>query len=385
MNLLYQNQFITTTLSVVGGVDASQTDSIVIQSTTGLDTTKPGIACLSYTDPLNMDNAEFIEYSAINSTTKTFTGVVRGSEGYSAKTHSNGVTIAFPASESHVNRLADALSIGGVATNGVTTTLDEDTMSSDSATALATQQSIKSYVDGGWNSVNETWTFGAIDAPSFTFTIASFDATTKYSVGMRIKLTNASVKYFIITKVTFDDPGSTITVYGGTDYALVDAAITLPYYSTQKAPLGFPLDPSKWSVKLEYTTGTIIYANPATGNVLYSNNAARLELPIGIWNCNYRAGRLSSIRSSGSAHTNGATLSSDGSTETNKDSSWFAGNPASASCYSGPVGQTLMTKASKGYIYLLAIAFQPTSGALDITASADPSSTLVIRAVCAYL
>lgn len=108
-NLLYLNQYITTTLSVVGGIDASQTTGIVVQSVSGIDTTKPGIACLTYADPLDLDNAEYIEYSAINSTTKTFMGVVRGSEGYSAKTHNNGATVAFPVSESHVNRINEKL------------------------------------------------------------------------------------------------------------------------------------------------------------------------------------------------------------------------------------------------------------------------------------
>lgn len=137
-NLLYLNQFITTTLSVVGGIDDSETDTLVLQSVSGIDTTKPGIACLTYTDPLDMDNAEFVEYSAINSTTKTLTGVIRGAEGYTAKSHDNGVTVAFPVSESHVNRLADALSIAGVATNGVTQTIAATSDSSDLTTELPT-------------------------------------------------------------------------------------------------------------------------------------------------------------------------------------------------------------------------------------------------------
>lgn len=107
--LLYANQFKTTTLSVVGGIDDSQTTSIVIQSTSGIDTTKPGVACLTYTDPIDVDNAEWIEYTAINSTTKTFTGVTRGSQGYSAKSHDNGVTVAFPISEDHINRINEKL------------------------------------------------------------------------------------------------------------------------------------------------------------------------------------------------------------------------------------------------------------------------------------
>lgn len=153
MNLLYLNQYITTTLSVTGGIDDTATTGIVVQSVTGIDTTKPGIAVLSYTDPLDTDNAEWIEYTAINSTTKEFTGVTRGSEGFSAKAHDNSVTIAFPVSESHVNRLADALSIGGDPTNGLTGFLDEDTMSSNSAVKGATQQSIKAYVDTSTKSI----------------------------------------------------------------------------------------------------------------------------------------------------------------------------------------------------------------------------------------
>lgn len=146
MNLLYLNQFKTTTLSAPGGIDASQTDSIVAQSVAGIDTTKPGIACVSYTDPIDVDNAEWFEYQSINSTTKEFQGVVRGAEGYAAKSHNNGAVIAFPVSESHINRLADALSIGSDPTNGVTGVIDDDTMATASATTLATSESVKAYV-----------------------------------------------------------------------------------------------------------------------------------------------------------------------------------------------------------------------------------------------
>lgn len=105
--LKYLNQYITTTLSVVGGIDASQTTSIVIQSSTGLETTKAGVALLSYTDPLNTTNAEWITYTAI--TANEFQGVTRGAEGGTGKVHANGVTIAFPLSESHINDLNDLL------------------------------------------------------------------------------------------------------------------------------------------------------------------------------------------------------------------------------------------------------------------------------------
>lgn len=142
----FLNQYFTTSLNVGGGIDDTQTTGIVIQAVSGLDITKPGIACISYSDPINTSTAEWVKYTSINGSNE-LQGVTRGTEGFGAKTHSNLATVAFPISESHINNLATALSIGGVATNIVETTKDEDNMASDSATALATQQSIKAYVD----------------------------------------------------------------------------------------------------------------------------------------------------------------------------------------------------------------------------------------------
>lgn len=108
-NLLYANQYITTTLSVAGGIDDSQTTGIVLASTASLDCAKPGMALATYADPLDTSVAEWIEYTSINSSTKELEGVTRGSEGFSAKAHSNGAAIAFPLTESHINRIVARL------------------------------------------------------------------------------------------------------------------------------------------------------------------------------------------------------------------------------------------------------------------------------------
>ncbi len=106
--LLYANQYFLTSLNVGGGITNSQTTGIICADVTGVDTTKPGIACLSFTDPLNTDNAEWIEYTSINGS-KEFVGVTRGQDGFSAKAHDNGVVISFPLSESHINRINEKL------------------------------------------------------------------------------------------------------------------------------------------------------------------------------------------------------------------------------------------------------------------------------------
>jgi hypothetical protein len=239
-NLYYANQYVSTTLSTAGGIDDSQTTDITLQSVSGIDISKPGIICVSYSDPIDTTNAEWITYTSIDGSNK-LVGATRGAEGFAAKSHSFGAVVAFPISESHINNINDALSIDGDATDAVTTTLDEDDMASDSATALATQQSIKAYVDtdggslGGWLNANETWTY----ASATTFTVAS-DVTDTYQKGDKIKLTQTTVKYFFIHSVSESGGTTTITIVENEDYSLADAAITDNYYSKVENPQGFP-------------------------------------------------------------------------------------------------------------------------------------------------
>lgn len=151
----YLHQFVTTNLNVGGGIDASQTTGIVVQSLNNIDATKPSVACLTWADPLDISVAEWIPYDSINSTTNELQGVTRGAEGYSAKTHLNQAVIAFPLSKAHVNELNDAVSaehstagvhsVSDMITGG--SVIDDDTMATATATSLATSESIKAYVD----------------------------------------------------------------------------------------------------------------------------------------------------------------------------------------------------------------------------------------------
>lgn len=86
---------------------------------------------------------------------------------------------------------------------------------------------------GGWITANETWTY----ASASTFTISG-DKTTKYTVGMRLKLTQTTVKYFTITAISYSAPNTTVTVDGGGDYTVANAAITANFYSWGRSPVG---------------------------------------------------------------------------------------------------------------------------------------------------
>jgi len=83
----------------------------------------------------------------------------------------------------------------------------------------------------GWIAVTDTWTY----ASSTTVTVPS-DATAKYSVGDKVRFTNSGTKYFYITAVS----STVLTLNGGSDYTVANAAITVPYYSKAETPVGFP-------------------------------------------------------------------------------------------------------------------------------------------------
>jgi len=87
----------------------------------------------------------------------------------------------------------------------------------------------------GWISAGETWTY----ASSTTVTISG-DKTAKYSKGMKVKLTQTTVKYFYITAVSYSAPNTTLTLTAGSDYTVANATITSPYYSMVANPAGFP-------------------------------------------------------------------------------------------------------------------------------------------------
>jgi len=100
---------------------------------------------------------------------------------------------------------------------------------------LATMEGMDDNVLAGWITANETWTY----ASATTFTVAG-DQTDRYAVGDKIKLTQTTVKYFSVIAVSYSAPNTTVTVTGGSDYTLDNAAITSPYYSKATSPVGFP-------------------------------------------------------------------------------------------------------------------------------------------------
>lgn len=227
----------------------------------------------------------------------------------------------------------------------------------------------------GWTALGAC-TYEASDDPTYTFSFAS-DMTTTLSAGMRIKLTDSGIQYFIITAVGAFSGGKTIiTGYGGTDYNLSGGAITDPYYSMLKAPFGFPLNPIKWTV--EVTDVNDQTQNNPVSTTWYNLGGLSITVPIGAWYIHVRA----------AVYVNGAspisalfTLSTANNSES--DIAYTIENQTAATrttvntFYINPL---ILTTKTVYYLNESTVNINETSMILRGT-----MSKTILRAVCAYL
>lgn len=239
----------------------------------------------------------------------------------------------------------------------------------------------------GWVADGNTWSYSSDDAPSFEISIDA-DMTTMLAPGMRIKITQTSEKFFVITAVgAFGGGATVITVYGGTDYTLANAGITNPYYSPVKAPFGFPLDPAKWSVIVTDTTSRSQAAPVKNTWYNLGGAACQISAPIGIWHGSYKVTKYG-YKSSAVTNFVQVTLSTANNTES--DANWTTGGYSGGGSGTFDLSQTVFMSgvinvAVKTTLYLNCL--------WDRTASADgtsiqfmnDSSPMVLSLVCAYL
>ena len=242
----------------------------------------------------------------------------------------------------------------------------------------------KAYVDTnaaatGWIAAGETWTYAASDDPTYTLTISG-DKTDKYSAGMKVKLTDSGTQYFIITKVAYSDPDTTLTLYGGTDYDLSSGAITSPYYSTQKAPHGFPLDPDDWTV-LYNSSSDFFQLNP-TSETWYNIGTVGIDIPIGVWNVRYEV-CLYSNDTAANDHRAYVTLSTANNSESDDDFTANVEGGNQINYIGATVGrEKILNLTTKDTYYLNAKEVGTGIYSLYFFGTHTPT---IIRAVCAYL
>lgn len=231
---------------------------------------------------------------------------------------------------------------------------------------------------GGWIPVFDTWTYHSADDPSYVFSNTP-TVTGTYSPGMRVKLTQTTDKYFIITNVAITGSTSFITLYGGTDYDLANAAIVNPYYSREKAPVGFPLSPSKWSVGV-VNTSNVSQATPV-GGTWYNLGSVSITIPIGIWLVSYECmPRIAHATATGLDMS--TTLSTANNSQSDLDFTVYGACSSVASLSFYASKSKVLNLVTKTIYYLNA---KNNGGGIDnIYIRGDLGST-IINAVSAYL
>jgi len=234
----------------------------------------------------------------------------------------------------------------------------------------------------GWIPAGETWTYDEEDDPTFTFKIEG-DKTTKYYPGMRIKLTQSTTKYFIIVKVNYSDPDTTITVYGGTDYNLSGDEITNPFYSMMKAPAGFPLSPDKWTVKL-VNSDLKDQLNPVA-LTWYNVGGLSLTIPIGVWRVYYFSDSQVGNFSSATQFTLSTTLSTTNNDESDNEFTVMSYVNSAIMLVAPATKEKILNLASKTTYYLnLNTGYWGDSVPGHLYINGEQATTIIF-AVCAYL
>jgi hypothetical protein len=222
-------------------------------------------------------------------------------------------------------------------------------------------------------------TRASADDPTYVLTFAGVDLTGVISVPMKVKFTqNSATVYGIITAISFST-NTTMTLYCGTDYDVLDTGtypISAFNYSPHKAPFGFPLNPTKWSI-LTTSSSSRSTATPTAGTWY---NAENIIIPIGCWLVSY------SCNTGGNNNSSDLDFFSTLSTANNSESDTeFTANTqlSIASYLQTTMGRDkYLTLAAKTTYYLNYMTNRTSVEEVNI---AGNRSKTMIRAVCAYL
>jgi hypothetical protein len=237
---------------------------------------------------------------------------------------------------------------------------------------------------GGWISCgDEIWQYNSVSAPISIVTVVG-DVRSIYSPGMRVKFTQSSDKYFIIVYVSYSFPSTALWLYGGTDYAVTNNTIVDPYYSHAKAPYGFPMSPSKWTISLVDSTDR--YQNYPAKDGYYNPGSLSISLPIGIWDVFFQVIAVSS--SSTGPYTDvyvGLSTSTTSFTNQSLRGRGYLGTASNGGqIFVGPVARrSVLTITSNTTYYLICMTDLADQSIIGFNGASDANTEVL--AVCGYL
>mgnify|MGYP003677398648 CR=1 FL=1 len=290
------NAFETTLTATAGASDLNFTVNNL--TLPGPDVTAPLYVVIN---PDSSTNREVIHITSLNAGTKTLTcdnadkRYLAGSAATSGLSHASGSVVRMSPLQQHIEDLNDRIDTvineAGTAVN-TTLFLDEDNMSSNSATKGVTQQSVKAYVDTqltaeDLDTAGNSGT-GSVDLDSQSLTVSG-DGTiltsTASGQGITFAIADATTSAkgaasfssdnFAVSSgaVTIKDSGvanaelanSSITVSDGSNTSAIALGGTLTFAGTSN------------EVEVAESSGTVTLSLPATINANTSGNAAGLS------------------------------------------------------------------------------------------------------------
>jgi len=389
----------TSRVADVGGIDGS-TDPVTFNVTTGEGSKFPASNFL-----ISIDN----EILLCSSRTGDALTCSRNEEGTTIATHSQNSTVEHRITKGTLEQYESIFKETSETSEADKVLLKEITPATDPTSgyrALYFKSDGKLYKrdsDGnevevggsessGWIPYSAvTPTRASADDPTYVLTFAGVDLTSTLSLGMKVKLTqNSATVYGIITKIAFSTD-TTLTLYCGTDYDVLDTAtyaISNFNYSSQRAPFGFPLDPTKWTQVSSLSGASRLQANPSSG--VWYNLGGSLDIPIGVWNVNYECSGFSRENGSNTTAEMWVTLSTANNSQSDVDwsSSIFTRVGASDIVIGHnfyKMSDTPMVLTAKTTYYLNTKVSQANVDSLGLTDINTNTTKAIIKAVCAYL
>ncbi len=236
--------------------------------------------------------------------------------------------------------------------------------------------------DFGWTASGETWTYASWDSATRTGTITvPTDATTKYTKGMRIKISQSTggTKYGLITDIA----STLLTVFFPTGTTLNNETISSPSYSIGKAPLGFPTDRTLWALTFTTNTDRSIAATATTWYKVHSSH--QLVVPKGSWNIRYKTAVYAQSTSAAAATKVWGALSSSASAPVELElvvPFYYYDATSNIKRLALTTSANLNVELTSSTTYHF-LARTDSNGTLDVRCNADP--TMIIEAVTNYL
>lgn len=232
---------------------------------------------------------------------------------------------------------------------------------------------------GGWKPLASAWdtvTYSAWDSTNKLATLVVPDSSI-FTLGQKFRYwqTTGGWKYGFIVKL----PTSTsIILYQGTDYTLNNERVYLPGYSRAKAPDGFPIDPAKWTVSLTSSS------DRSTTSASYASLVDTYAAPMGVWDLVWKLA-AESFQASTNTLRNYLTLSSNGTSETNPETTLMIQSRDASSAATSSAGASLTSRSRLALTANTTFTMmgKVTGGTIQVLGSA--AMPVRVDLTCAYL